>query len=330
MAAAIESPTFGRSYPLSKGQEQEKIEAFPPSVSLVTGLGRVNWEAYNDVANVIKNQGIAVVDYGATFATVFDPHIREKVGEARKEKGPPYVPVSLMSTASEANKFVDFAQIPKKLAADLPDLEDMLEGEAFLRLPAIANAEDILGKYTVSWKSFWIDERKIQFFFLPNNDPLLNILLHANPRIPALGVRSANLEGEPERTMPSEAYRFAKRLGADIFATRFSEKAHAKKERVGSMPIIEIPTNEQVRLDDGKMILRIIRNGNIHPETLRRQIMHILPYVEFQEALEKPQPEYRQMYYSFYKTPEAIKRDIQRKSGENPHLRQKIADLLRR
>jgi hypothetical protein len=295
-------------------------ETFYPlrRVQLIDGIGRTNFRAYEEVASVLSNAGVAVVDFGHTFGVIFDTKIREKVGELRGEKkdqNHKYVPISLVSTWQTASEWIDFSQTPL-FARDIERLAYELEGEAFLRLPALPETKKALGSYSVStvMKDGKYRDR-IQFFFLSHNDPLMKALSRQNPPLSVIGVRSSNMEGEPEKWMPDEALNFALTSGADIYAQRLSHHAHISKEIKGSVPIIEIPTFYQRRQDGGEIVFRIVRRGNIHPDVLRRQIQSVFPNSKVFEQPEKEDPTWRTQYHSSHENPRIIKHDIKRKSG---------------
>jgi len=245
-----------------------------------------------------------VMDYGATFGTVFHPDLREDIAQKRGEKTPREV-VSLVATYDQVITWIDKNTIHQDILCDLERLK-IFENVAFLRFAANHFAKTHLPH------SFINSQGEIQVFMVPNQDPFMKYLREKH-HVRYVGVRSANMTGEPEQPLYRGAYDYAKKIQAKYIAVHDAQRYESKPVRRYSQPIVRVPKRTDAHDVTHAPVFSIVRAGNTEPYTLTRLIRHNYPWVVIQWKEEKPK-EYR-VLYSSQQPNHKIQHDLLRASG---------------
>src|SRR3989338_1896385 len=218
-------------------------------------------------ADALAGGEIVVVDYGATFGTTFLPFLRKRVAQVRKETEP-LATVSLVMTHSQVMRWIDFDTIHPKLKSLIEAGHlDTLEGVSFIRFPASTIAKQLAGEYHVNSLG------EIQAFLVPESDKLMRRLRERH-NIHYVGVRSANIHGDPEEFNYSGAHDYAEQIGAKVIAvqSRNYNNIHLMRQRVGSQPIIQF----NYQATEEMFEITLVRAGNTHPDTMRRLLTNFV------------------------------------------------------
>lgn len=259
------------------------------------------------IGKALINGNPIVFDYGATFGTTFIIQIREKVAQLRHESLP-LKTVSLVTTYSQAMEWIDLRHVHKNLHHHINNhLLQRLEEIAFIRFPANLKAKQLLGKNYINSLG------EIQVYIVPENDPLLSHLKQKH-NINYLAVRSSNLEGQPEEFTPEGAVKYANEIMAShiLFISKQNLAAKHLRQRVGSQPIIRIPSHK----DNGQ--IAVVRSANTHPDAIFQLFDGTLNKDNFC-ILEEKQVSFRNPYNPLKElidpTPESVLKALKIASG---------------
>ncbi len=226
--------------------------------------------------NKIKNHWPVIVDYFTTYGTAFLPDIRQQIAITRRETLP-LAPVSLVATYDFAIQFLDYQRLHPNLHQPVrKGALKILENLSFVRFPLHPKKAGLIHPSAVS------PGREVQFFFVPDNDPLMSYL-RIKYGIQYIAVRSSNITGEPEESFAEGSLIYAAKIGAPVLAIR-SRKAYLnqnKRLRLFSQPIFRLPLNNE------NPVIKLTRSGSTHPDAMPHLLEDFAGFAEVIHEEEK-------------------------------------------
>lgn len=249
-------------------------------------------------------EGWAVVPYGATYGVAFHPNHRLKVAEARGENLDSLATVSIVANYQDAVGWIDIDKLhPSLQKAVNAGLLQIFERICFIRYPVNEMGRKQLHPYCINVQG------GTQVFFVPPSDHIISAL-KGNHGMDYYAVRSSNRHGDNEKYTLADAAKLAKEIGA--LATAALGKAirltEPTRERIMSQPIVELVA--------GQSLIRLVRAGNTHPDTMRALSQNLINLgVDFVYEEENKVSFSRPQFSSKYARPNDIRRHILKASG---------------